>query len=161
MKTMYDHDRLIARFPRPKLTLGCSSKNLTRSVALAGTSLPSFVTIKSVCSCFPMFVIFRPKIQRLGNPFGCTKVREVVLRVDEKHIVALEFFASTTFHTRRLLILSEYRALSRADLNLSQLIRSSGFVGSVSRLFCVDFKPGLRNVGAEVHEKSAVKLRDF
>src|SRR6516164_3037594 len=76
MKTMYDHDRLIARFPRPKLTLGCSSKNLTRSVSLAGTSLPGFVTLKSVCSCFPMFVIFRPKIQRLGNPFGCTKVRE-------------------------------------------------------------------------------------
>jgi hypothetical protein len=31
----------------------------------------------------------------------------------------------------------------------------------VSRLFCVDFKPGLRNVGARVHKKSAVKLRDF
>jgi hypothetical protein len=27
--------------------------------------------------------------------------------------------------------------------------------------FCVDFKPGLRNVGPEVQEKSAVKLRDF
>ena len=27
--------------------------------------------------------------------------------------------------------------------------------------FSVDFKPGLINLGAEVHEKSAVKLRDF
>src|SRR6516165_4949309 len=51
-------------------------ENLTRAVALAGTSLPGSVTIKSVCSCFPMFVIFRPKIQRLGDRFGCTKVRE-------------------------------------------------------------------------------------
>ena len=29
------------------------------------------------------------------------------------------------------------------------------------RPFCVDFKPGLINLGAEVHEKSAIKLRDF
>jgi len=28
--------------------------------------------------------------------------------------------------------------------NLSQFIRSPGYVGSVSRLFRVDFKPGLR-----------------
>jgi pimeloyl-ACP methyl ester carboxylesterase len=33
--------------------------------------------------------------------------------------------------------------------------------GSVSRLFSVDFKPGLRNFVARVHEKSAVNLRDF
>jgi len=32
---------------------------------------------------------------------------------------------------------------------------------SVSRLFRVNFKPGLRNFRAGVHEKSAVKLRDF
>jgi len=36
-----------------------------------------------------------------------------------------------------------------------------GFVASVSRLFCVNFKPGLRMFGTGVHEKSAVKLRDF
>ena len=29
------------------------------------------------------------------------------------------------------------------------------------RLFYVDFNPGLRNLGPEVHEKSAVNLRDF
>jgi hypothetical protein len=34
-------------------------------------------------------------------------------------------------------------------------------IGNVSRLFCVDFKPSLRNIGAEVYEKSAVKVRDF
>jgi len=34
-------------------------------------------------------------------------------------------------------------------------------VGSVSGLFCADFKPGLKDLGAEAHEKSAVKLRDF
>jgi hypothetical protein len=56
-----------------------------------------------------MFVIFRPKIQRLGDPFGCTKVREVVLRVDEKYRVALEFFYLNNLHTRKLLILSGYR----------------------------------------------------
>ena len=67
MKTIYDHDRLIARFARPKLTLGCSSKSLTREVTLAGTSLPRFAIIKSVFICFPMFMIFRPKIQRLGD----------------------------------------------------------------------------------------------
>ena len=36
-----------------------------------------------------------------------------------------------------------------------------GFVGSVRRLFCVDFKPDLISLGPEVGEKSAVKLRDF
>jgi hypothetical protein len=30
-----------------------------------------------------------------------------------------------------------------------------------SKLFCADFKPGLRNLRAEAHKKSAVKLRDF
>ena len=81
---MYDHDRLIARFARPKLTLGCSSKNLRRAVALAGTSLPRFATIKSVCSCFPMFMIFPTEDPEAWRSFGCTEVREVVLRVDEK-----------------------------------------------------------------------------
>jgi hypothetical protein len=33
--------------------------------------------------------------------------------------------------------------------------------GSMSGLFCVDFKLGLINLGAEVDEKSAVRLRDF
>jgi hypothetical protein len=33
--------------------------------------------------------------------------------------------------------------------------------GSVSQLFCVDFKPDLRNFVPGVDEKSAVKLRDF
>jgi hypothetical protein len=36
-----------------------------------------------------------------------------------------------------------------------------GFVASVSRLFCVNFKPGSRMFGTGVHEKSAVRLRDF
>jgi hypothetical protein len=47
-----------------------------------------------------------------------------------------------------------------ADPNLSQFIRSPT-CGSASRLFFVDFKPGLRNFVAWVYEKSAVKLRDF
>ena len=51
--------------------------------------------------------------------------------------------------------------LSLADPNLSQFVRSPEIAGSVSGLFCVYFKPGLINLGAEVHEKSAVKLRDF
>jgi hypothetical protein len=33
--------------------------------------------------------------------------------------------------------------------------------GSMSGLFCDDFKLGLINLGAEVDEKSAVRLRDF
>jgi len=32
---------------------------------------------------------------------------------------------------------------------------------AVRRLFYVDFNPGLRTSGREVHEKSAVNLRDF
>ena len=44
---------------------------------------------------------------------------------------------------------------------LSQFVRSPEIEGSVSGLFCVDFKPGLINLGAEVDEKSAVNLRDF
>jgi len=45
--------------------------------------------------------------------------------------------------------------------NLSQFVRSPEIAGSVSGLFCVDFKPSLINLGAEVHEKSAVNLRYF
>jgi hypothetical protein len=44
---------------------------------------------------------------------------------------------------------------------LSQLVRNPEIEGNVSGLFCVDFKPGLINLGAEVDEKSAVRLRDF
>jgi hypothetical protein len=35
------------------------------------------------------------------------------------------------------------------------------FEGNVSGRFYVHFKRDLRNLGAEVYEKSAVKLRDF
>ena len=92
MKTIYDHDRLIARFARPELTLGCSSKNLRRAVALAGTSLPRFATIKSVCSCFPMFIIFRPKIQRLGDFLDARRFERWFCESTRKYRVALEFF---------------------------------------------------------------------
>ena len=44
---------------------------------------------------------------------------------------------------------------------LSQFVWSPEIEGSVSGLFCVDFKPGLIDLGAEVDEKSAVKLRDL
>jgi len=46
--------------------------------------LPRFAIIKSVFSCFPMFMIFRPEDPEAWRSFGCTKVREVVSRVDEK-----------------------------------------------------------------------------
>jgi hypothetical protein len=42
-----------------------------------------------------------------------------------------------------------------------QAIRDNPKFAEASRFFCVDFKPGLMNLRAEVHEKSAVKLRDF
>jgi hypothetical protein len=44
---------------------------------------------------------------------------------------------------------------------LSQFVRSPGIEGSMSGLFCVDFKSSLINLGTEVDEKTAVKLRDF
>jgi hypothetical protein len=43
---------------------------------------------------------------------------------------------------------------------VKQSIRSP-ICGECEPAFLADFKPGLRNLGAEVHEKSAVKLRDF
>jgi hypothetical protein len=43
----------------------------------------------------------------------------------------------------------------------SQFVRSPEFEGNVSGRFYVHFKRDLRNLGVEVHEKSAVKLRDF
>ena len=44
---------------------------------------------------------------------------------------------------------------------MSQFVRNPEIEGSVSGLLCVDFKPDLMNLRAEVHERSAVKLRDF
>jgi hypothetical protein len=41
------------------------------------------------------------------------------------------------------------------------IYREPGFCGEREPALLADFKPGLRNLGTEVHEKSAVKLRDF
>jgi hypothetical protein len=52
---------------------------------------------------------FLPKIQRLGDRFGCTKVREVVFRVDEKYRVALEFFYLNNLSYTEIVDTLEYR----------------------------------------------------
>jgi hypothetical protein len=76
----------------------------------------------------------------------------------------MNFFSDQTI--REYLQSHGYRDVTQTDIDkvrayISQFVRRPEFDRSVRGLFCVDFKPGLIHLGAEVHEKSAVKLRDF
>ena len=54
--------------------------------------LPRFAIIKSVFSCFPMFMIFRPKIHRLGDLLDARRFERWFCESTKKYRVALEFF---------------------------------------------------------------------